>query len=100
MNKEDEIIKYLEEHRECYDRFTFDANMQYLLEQGFDHEEAKDLILSHCEMSALTFQERIHNDYYLKISVNGMVSDDLMEELLEKKRVSLNVSLRNSNRLS
>jgi hypothetical protein len=62
-----------------YDRFTFDSLFRNLLKDGCDHEEAKDIIIHNCALSTLVLQERIYNGYYVKISVNEMISDDLLE---------------------
>jgi len=51
-----------------YERFTFDEIFCALLEKGLDCEEALCFILANCSLSALVFQQRIHNKYYLKLS--------------------------------
>jgi hypothetical protein len=51
-----------------YDRFTFDNLFRLLLKNGFDHDEARDFILANCSLSALVFQERLHNNGYLRLS--------------------------------
>jgi len=77
---DDELINhFLEKHTECYDRFTFDKIFRFLLSQDFDAEDAKDMILSHCQLSALVFQERIENGFYRKISTAEKISSDLAE---------------------
>jgi hypothetical protein len=81
---DDEIEKYLEENKACFDRFTFDNVFRFLLANKYTHEEAKDMILYNCSLSALTFQERIHNGYYKKIKVNEKFSKDL-QELINKE---------------
>ena len=53
-----------------YDRFTFDNLFRLLLKNGFDHEEARDYILANCSLSALVFQERLHNNGYRRLSGN------------------------------
>jgi hypothetical protein len=89
---DDEIDKILEDlferHRNAFDRFTFDHVFRELLRLGFDHEEAKDMILYTCCLSALVLQERVHNGYYLKISENEKLSQDLIDlrnEIFAKK---------------
>ena len=62
-----------------YDRFTFDSFFRNLLKEGYDHEEAKDIIIYNCALSTLVLQERIYNGYYLKISVDEIISKDLLE---------------------
>ena len=81
---EDDLINYfLAKYRECYDRFTFDDLFRFLLSQGFDAEETKDIILNHCQLSALVFQERIENYFYQKISLGEKMSADLLELINE-----------------
>ena len=76
---EEEILEnYLEENYEVYDRFTFDKVFRFLLSNGYQHEEAKDIIEHNCALSALVSQERIHNKYYYKISLDEVISEDLM----------------------
>jgi len=87
MNYKEEFTDYLEdyikENYEVYDRFTFDYLFRNLLQDGYDHEEAKDIIIHNCALSTLVMQERLHNGYYLKISVNEQISDDLLELMSE-----------------
>ena len=42
-------------------------------------ESAKDMIILNCSLSALVFQERIFNKYYLKISEDEEISEDLIK---------------------
>ena len=51
-----------------YDLFTFDNFFRLLLKTGLDHEEALNFILSRSSLSALVFQERIHNNRYKRLS--------------------------------
>ncbi len=74
-----DIENILAENTQCYDRFTYDKIFRLLLIHGFTNEEAKDIILYKCSLSALVFQERIDNGYYKKISVNDRTSEDLLE---------------------
>ncbi len=60
-----------------YDRFSFDKIFRLLLKNGYEHEEALDFILCDCALSALVFQERIYNKYYLNLSHEDIISDDL-----------------------
>jgi hypothetical protein len=81
------LENYLKENYEVYDRFTFDKVFRFLLSNGYQKEEAKDIILHNCALSALVLQERIHNGYYYRISVNEEISKDLIEfrnEIAEK----------------
>ena len=70
---------YIRESPDVFDRFTFDYLFKRLLADGYDHEEAKDIILHNCALSALVIQERIHNRYYLKISTDQKIAPDLAE---------------------
>jgi hypothetical protein len=74
---------YLKENYKIYDRFTFDQVFRFLLSNDFEHEEAKDIIMNNCALSALVLQERIHNEYYYRISVNEEISEDLNEFISE-----------------
>ncbi|GAI29119.1 unnamed protein product, partial [marine sediment metagenome] len=77
---DDEYLpNYIKHNYEVFDRFTFDYLFKKLLRYGYDHEEAKDIILHNCALSALVLQERIHNEYYYKISEDGEIADDLLE---------------------
>jgi len=84
---EEYLPDYIRENYEVFDRFTFDYLFKRLLADGYDHEEAKDIIFHNCALSALVIQERIHNEYYLEISVDDTMAPDLMElkeEILNK----------------
>ena len=95
MNHNEEFAKgigdYIKENFEVYDRFTFDSFFRNLLKEGCDHEEAKDIIIHNCALSTLVLQERIYNGYYLKISVNEIISNDLLELKNEIFKASLRV---------
>ena len=71
--------KYVKENYEVFDRFTFDYLFKRLMADGYDHEEAKDIILYNCALSTLVMQERLYNEYYLEISVNDTIAPDLLE---------------------
>ena len=73
------LPNYIKENYEVFDRFTFDYLFKRLLADGYDNEEAKDIILHKCALSALVIQERIHNRYYLKISADQIIAPDLAE---------------------
>lgn len=83
MNHNEEFAKgigdHINENFEVYDRFTFDSFFRNLLKEGYDHEEAKGIIIHNCALSTLVLQERIYNGYYLKISVDEIISNDLLE---------------------
>lgn len=77
---EDDIIEQeLQKHRQINDRFTFDNLFRCCLRLGLVHEECKEVILSNCSLSALVFQERIENKYYLGISEQDKLLIDLVE---------------------
>jgi len=81
------LDNYLRENQRVYDRFTFDKIFRFLLSNDCEKEEAKDIILHNCALSALVLQERIHNEYYYKICVHQEFSKDLvqfMNEIAEK----------------
>jgi hypothetical protein len=64
--------------RKIYDRFSFDNLLRFLLNSDFEHEDALNFILCNCALSAIVFQERIYNRYYLGISVEDTISPDLV----------------------
>ena len=84
---------YVKENYEVYDRFTFDYLFKRLLADGYDHEEAKDIIMCNCALSTLVLQERIHNEYYLEMSANNPIAPDL----LQMYREAFNNAVYNSN---
>jgi len=59
-----------------YDRFTFDNLFRLLLQADFDHEDALYFMLANCSMSALVFQERLHNKKYKKLSAEDALPVD------------------------
>ena len=80
----DYIPDYIKENNEVYDRFTFDYLFKRLLSDGYDHEEAKDIILYNCELSTLVMQERLYNEYYLEISLDDIIAPDLLNMYKEE----------------
>ena len=54
-----------------YDRFTFDNLFRALLKEDFEPEDALNFILCTCSLSAIIFEERIYNKYYLTISAEN-----------------------------
>ncbi len=70
---------YIKENYEVFDRFTFDYLFKRLLADGYDNEEAKDVILYNCALSALVMQERLYNEYYLEISEEDIIAPDLLD---------------------
>ncbi|MHC4158473.1 MAG: hypothetical protein ACYSSO_05270 [Planctomycetota bacterium] len=75
---------YIKENYEVFDRFTFDYLFKRLLADGYNHEDAKDIILYNCALSNLVTQERLDNEYYLEISVDDGMSPDLLDMYREK----------------
>jgi len=63
---------------EIYDRFSFDNLFRLLLNSSFEDDEALDFVLCNCSLSAIVFQERIYNKYYLSLSTENTTSDDLV----------------------
>ena len=70
---------YIKENYEVFDRFTFDYLFKRLLADGYDNEEAKDIILYNCALSTLVTQERIDNKYYLEICESDTTAPDLLQ---------------------
>ena len=70
---------YIKELPDVFSRFTFDCLFKRLLADGYDHEEAKDIIIHNCALSTLVTQERLDNEYYFEISVHGEIAPDLAE---------------------
>jgi hypothetical protein len=60
-----------------YELFSFDNLFRLLLKNGFDNEEALYFILRCCLLSALVFQERIHNKRYKRLSAKDALPPDL-----------------------
>jgi hypothetical protein len=82
---EDEFLEdCIRENYEVYDRFTFDYLFKRLLAEGYDNEEAKDVILYNCALSLLVMQERLDNKYYLKMKATDGIAPDLLAMLHEE----------------
>lgn len=60
-----------------YELYTFDNLFQLLLICGFNHEKVLEFVLFNCSLSALVFQERIHNKKYRKLSAKDALPVDL-----------------------
>lgn len=60
-----------------YELYTFDNLFRLLLRSGFDHEDSLRFILCNCSLSALVFQERIHNLKYEHISAADALPAEL-----------------------
>ena len=80
---EDELLGYVRENYEVFDRFTFDYLFKRLLADGYDNEGAKDVILYNCALSLLVMQERLDNGYYLKMRADDVIAPDLLKLYLE-----------------
>ena len=85
------LENYLKENYEVYGRFNFDKVFRFLLSNNFEHEEAKDIIMNNCALSVLVLQERIHNEYYNKISLDERISEDLIEFINEISEKIINL---------
>ena len=70
---------YIKDNYEVFDRFTFDYLFKRLLADGYDNEEAKDIILYNCALSTIVTQERIDNEYYWEISESDTTAPDLLQ---------------------
>jgi len=75
----DELFDYVKKNYKVFDRFTFDYLFKRLLADGYDNEQAKDVILFNCELSLLVIQERLDNGYYLKMKVDDDMATDLSD---------------------
>jgi len=84
---------YIKDNYEVFGRFTFDYLFKRLLADGYDNEEAKDIILYNCALSTLVTQERLDNDYYLEMTV----SDGMAPDLLDMYREEFNKAVFNKN---
>jgi hypothetical protein len=76
----DFLVRFPKEHNGMYivyELYTFDNLFRLLLKSNFDHEEALAFVLFNCSLSALVFQERIHNKGYRKLSAKDALSADL-----------------------
>jgi len=76
---------YIKTYPKVFDRFTFDYLFKRLLSDGYNHEEAKDMILYNCALSLLVIQERFDNDYYLQMDADSGLAPDLLNLYLEEQ---------------
>jgi len=60
-----------------YEVYTFDNLFRLLLKNNFNHREALCFILCTCSLSALVFQERLHNKRYKKLSAEDAIDPNL-----------------------
>ncbi|MBL7154394.1 MAG: hypothetical protein ISS79_11815 [Phycisphaerae bacterium] len=84
MMDDEYLPGYVKENYEVYDRFTFDYLFKRLLADGYDHEDARDIVMCNCALSTLVLQERIHNEYYLEICVGDTIAPDLLQMYREE----------------
>jgi hypothetical protein len=75
----DELLDYIRDNHEVFDRFKFDYLFKRLLADGYDNEQAKDVILYNCSLSALVMQERLDNNYYLRMKATDGIAPDLLD---------------------
>ena len=65
------FLKYFPKNSEglymIYELYSFDNFFRLLLKNGLNHEDALYYIFAKCALSAVVFQERIHNKAYLKL---------------------------------
>ena len=79
-NNFDFLRKFPKDHNGLYivyELYTFDNLFRLLLKNGFDHKEVLCFLLANCSLSALVFQERIHNKRYKKLSAKDVFPPDL-----------------------
>ncbi|MFQ6035303.1 MAG: hypothetical protein ACE5NM_05580 [Sedimentisphaerales bacterium] len=60
----------------AYEVYTFDNMFRLLLKSGMCSEEALSFVLANCSLSAVVFQERIHNKQYQKLSAQDALAPD------------------------
>ena len=60
-----------------YEMHSFDNFFRLLLKHRFDHKNALYSIFANCALSAVVFQERIHNKAYLKLRGKDALSPRL-----------------------
>ena len=81
MKKDVSFLRHFPKDRNglfiVYEGYTFDNLFRLLLKNGLDHEDALSFILSNCSLSALVFQERIHDLRYKEISAEDALPVDL-----------------------
>lgn len=73
------ILKYIENYP-CWTPPAFDQIMRYLLRKGFNHQSAMELITINCDLSALTWQERVHNKAYQHVTQRAPKGWNLTEQ--------------------
>lgn len=77
MDKNLDFLKKFPKNRSnlyiVYDLYTFDNLFRLLLKSGYSHGEVLAFILANCSLSAVVFQERIHNCTY-----KNLVTEDAL----------------------
>jgi len=59
-----------------YELYTFDNMFRLLLKSGMCSEKALYFVLANCSLSAVVFQERIHNKQYRKLSAQDALAPE------------------------
>ncbi len=77
---------YIKEQPEVLDRFIFDYLFKRLLADGYDQEEAKDIIMYNCTLSLIVMQERFDNGYYLEMTTESGMAPDLLNLYQEERK--------------
>ena len=75
------FLKYFPKNSEglyiVYDLYSFDNFFRLLLKNELNYEDSLNFILYNSSLSALVFQERIHNKGYLILSTDDAISPKL-----------------------
>lgn len=59
-----------------YENYTFDNLFRLLLKSGMCAEDALSFVLANCSLSAVVFQDRIHNKQYRKLLAKNALPPD------------------------
>jgi len=59
-----------------YEPYTFDNMFRLLLKSGMCSESVLSYMVAHCSLSAVVFQDRIHNKRYRELSVEDVLPPD------------------------
>ena len=73
------VLKYISNYP-CWTPPAFDQIMRYLLRKGLGHQDAMQLIIINCDLSALTWQERVHNRAYQRVTKRAPKGWNLTEQ--------------------
>lgn len=60
----------------AYDIYTFDNLFRLLLKSGMGHEDALFFVLARCSLSAIVFQERVHNRKYRSLTAEDALNPE------------------------